>query len=397
VAGLSTDAIGPDPVEALFARVYRRTGRHYLESERASADFIAWSIETLLAYNLLGFGSEGGALRVLDGPVYDAWLDPWRRELRGLAVRLRRGYEVTRLEVRDGRIARAQLRTPRRPAVAHADWYVCALPVQRARRLWNPAVLRAAPPLGRMSRLENSDCTGMNFFLNRNAPVARGGYQTVDAPWAPVFLNQAQFFRRSFADSYGDGSVKDCISVALASWHRPGILYGKPVPDCTPDEYAREVWAQMKSHVNKPGEPPRLTDDMLVRWQVDDGIVRRRGKLVNEQPLVIPVVGTRGDRPDVATAIPNLLLAGDYVAGEWEIGHMEAACFAGRRAANAVLDRAGSHEEFAKTIGPYRPPEWEPLKRMDENRWRRGQRNVFDAEMSAEDFRALLARFSPPG
>lgn len=99
---------------------------------------------------------------------------------------------------------------------------------------------------------------------------------------------------------------------------------------------------------------------------------------MSEDPLVLPTVGTEGDRTEVETAIPNLLLAGDHVRGPFEVTNMEAANYSGRRAANAVLQRAGSREPAAVTIGPYRPPEWEPLKAIDEARFRAGLPNQFD-------------------
>jgi hypothetical protein len=162
------------------------------------------------------------------------------------------------------------------------------------------------------------------------------------------------------------------------------------VRDCTKDEYAWEIWSQLKSHINKPGDQPRLTDRMLVRWHVDDGITRRHGRLVTEQPLVIPVAGTRAARPRVGTAIDNLVLAGDYVDGEWEIGIMEAANYARRRAANAILDRAGSRESLARATGPYRPPELESVWAIDADRYRRGEPNLLDADLALDELRSIL-------
>jgi hypothetical protein len=69
---------------------------------------------------------------------------------------------------------------------------------------------------------------------------------------------------------------------------------------------------------------------------------------------------------------------------------METASFNGRRAANAVLVKAGSRESPAATIAPYRPPEWEAAKSVDEGRYRSGQPNVFDTEMGETELNRLL-------
>jgi hypothetical protein len=80
------------------------------------------------------------------------------------------------------------------------------------------------------------------------------------------------------------------------------------------------------------------------------------------------------------TAIPNLILAGDYLDGAWQVANMQAANYSGRRAANAILEASGSHESPAATTPPYRAPELEPLLRADEDRYRQGLPNEFDVD-----------------
>ena len=119
-------------------------------------------------------------------------------------------------------------------------------------------------------------------------------------------------------------------------------------------------------------------------------MIRKRGRLISEDPLVLPTVAERKHRPDVTTAIPNLLLAGDYLKSEWDVANMETASYNARRAVNALLDRAGSREPRAEAIERYRPPEWEPLKRIDAERYRRGQPNLLDTEMSSAELSQML-------
>ena len=64
--------------------------------------------------------------------------------LRKLGVRFHVGQTVEALEMRKGRIASARARDRRgRRRRIDADWFVCAMPVERARRLWSPRVLGA--------------------------------------------------------------------------------------------------------------------------------------------------------------------------------------------------------------------------------------------------------------
>jgi len=52
---------------------------------------------------------------------------------------------------------------------------------------------------------------------------------------------------------------------------------------------------------------------------------------------------------------------------------MDTASYNGRRAANTILERAGSHEPPAMAVQSYRPPEWEAFKRIDEERYYGGR------------------------
>jgi hypothetical protein len=264
-----------------------------------------------------------------------------------------------------------------------------ALPVERARELWSRSIVAADPRLERMHRLATDWMNGIQFFVREQTPLAKGHVIYYDSPWLVSSISQAQFWRRPFASTYGDGQVHDCISAIASEWNRPGVVFGKPARDCTPREIAREVWEQMKRHVNDMGEA-KLTDDRLHSWHLDPGLVWRDGRLHSEDPLVLPAVGSRPDRPDVATAIPNLVLAGDYLEGDWQVANMEAAHFNARRTVNAILEKSGSHESPCETIAPYRPPEWDAAKRLDEERYARGAPNVLDAYAERDVFETDL-------
>ena len=78
-----------------------------------------------------------------------------------------------------------------------------------------------------------------------------------------------------------------------------------------------------------------------MRWFLDPGIVfPNPSQAVNLEPLLINTVGSLADRPHAYTEIPNLFLAADYVRTGTDLACMESANEAGRRAANALLDRA---------------------------------------------------------
>ncbi|MEA2224370.1 MAG: hypothetical protein QOH83_2746 [Solirubrobacteraceae bacterium] len=376
-----------------YRRILINTFTEFVQASKASttsANFPCHVLECFV-YNLLGLNSNGPLIRALNRPTNEAFIDPWLGVLRGLGIGLRNHHELTGFELRGGRISGARVRSRHGASTVRADWYVCALPVERARRMWSPAILAADPQLARMQRLDTDWMSGMKFFLRARTPITKGTIGCADSPWAVTIVTQGQFWPVDFAATYGDGRAHDCLSAIVANWSAPGILYGKPARECSPDEVVSEVWEQIKRHVNDTGRAV-LTDDLLLSSDIDPGMLRRNGRLVCDDPLVLPSAGQRPDRPDVTTAIPNLLLAGDYLKSEAEVANMDAASYNARRAANAILDGAGSHETPAKVIGTYRPPEWEPLKRIDAQRYARGQPHVLDIHLPLAQLRTLLGQ-----
>ena len=61
--------------------------------------------------------------------------------------------------------------------------------------------------------------------------------------------------------------------------------------------------------------------------------------MTNLEPLLVNTAGSWADRPEAATAVPNLLLASDFVRTHTDLATMEGANEAARRAVNAILER----------------------------------------------------------
>jgi uncharacterized protein with NAD-binding domain and iron-sulfur cluster len=323
-------------------------------------------------YTYLG-RTSGAYDRVLDLPTNEAWIDPWVALLRRRGVKLRLGAELKHLEMRRGRIVSALVGNER----VEADWYVLAVPVEKAQWLLGGPILRADPRLEGLRKLQVRWQNGIQFFTREPVPIVRGHVLYIDSPWALSSISQAQFWEsRSFTRDYGDGSVRDCISVDIGDFNEPGIVYGKPARALRPAQIAHEVWEQMKRHLNDGGKTV-LRDDVVVRWVLDPGLVRRHGRFVNEDPLRISTPRTWTDRPGVTTAVPNLLLAADYVNVQIDTATMEGANEAGRRAANAIVAKAGSPAKPARVFDLYTPPEWEPYRAADAQAYALGLPNPF--------------------
>ncbi|MDX1511199.1 MAG: FAD-dependent oxidoreductase [Nitriliruptorales bacterium] len=353
------------------------------KSDDASAHFSARMFE-LFAYTVLGRGTDASLLRVFDAPTNEAWIDPWIRELERLGVDLRLGHTVERLHLSDGMVRAATVTTKRGTTHLTADWFVSALPIERAAGLWDRHVLRADPSLARIAALQTAWLNGLQIYLNELTPLAKGHVLCVDSPWVVSVIAQGQFWRKDFASSWGDGTARDCLSAVISNWNSPGVVFGKPARECSDEEILTEVWTQLKAHVNSE-RGAVLTDHLLHSFQIDPGLRRRRGMLHNEDPLTIPSVDSRRHRPEVTTEIPNLLLTGDFLKGDHLVGNMEAANVNSRRAVNALLEQAGSRESPAPIVDWYVPPEWAPAKEVDLIRWRQGKPHVLDSPLFDTD------------
>jgi hypothetical protein len=159
-------------------------------------------------------------------------------------------------------------------------------------------------------------------------------------------------------------------------------VFGKPARDCTPAQVARDAWEQLKAHLNDSGEQV-LRDDMLHSWHLDPAMrLNGHGGLHNDTPLFIQNPGSWAHRPDAATGIPNLFLAGEWIKTNINVTTMDGANQGGRKAANALLDTAGSRARHAQLWDLYVPPEYELFRRIDQDRYRRGEPNMFDPDQA---------------
>lgn len=324
-------------------------------------------------WNAMGTVPEYGHLdRLLSAPTNEAWIDPWAQLLRDLGVKFEMGWAAEALEISGGRITGARVVDGSgNRARAEADWFVAAMPAERAVSLWSPEILAADPGLERMNALVTDWMVGIQYFLRRPTPITPGHVAYLGSPWALTSISQAQFWRGDFAQRYGDGSAHDCLSVDISDWDTPGILYGRTAKQCTPEEIAREVWAQMAACLEDG--TGAIDENDIVSWFLDPGVKWGAGGVTNDTPLLINTAGSLANRPEAHTAIPNLFLAGDYVRNDIDLATMEGANESARAAVGALLQTAGSPAAPPALYKLHEPPELEPLRRIDADRYRAGQ------------------------
>jgi hypothetical protein len=253
--------------------------------------------------------------------------------------------------------------------------------------LFDGAVRSAAPELNGLDYLEYDYMNGIQFFLNRapRTPI-RGHAAYLASPWALTSIEQGLFWKRDLAATYGDGRLREILSVDISDFFTPGMLHGKPAVDCTADEIAAECWAQLKyaRNTNNSSGDVELADDMLIDWVLDPAVVFAASqRAVSTEPLLINTIGSLARRPSAATSISNLYLAADYVRCDIDLATMEGANEAGRQAANAILERTGSTAPRATLQGLWEPAEYAAAKQADDQRYQAGQPNLLDVVPAA--------------
>ena len=255
---------------------------------------------------------------------------------------------------------------------------VSAMPVERVVPTLTSDLLALDPGLRRLSALTTDWMVGIQFFLRSPVPVTKGHITFIDSPWALTALTQGQFWAdRVISRDYGDGEVVDILSVDISNWDAPGILHGKPGKECTRQEIADEVLAQVRAH-HTVGD--LLPEGIIHSWFLDPGVQWNAvaGRNTNQTPLLVNTVDSWSSRPTARTRVPNLVMSGDFVQTDIDLATMEGANESARHAVNAILDETGSTAPRATTYRLYDPPELALLKQTDKLLYRLGRRNVLD-------------------
>jgi 15-cis-phytoene desaturase len=340
------------------------------------------SMQLVLDYASTGVTND----RTMGGPSTEMWFEPWIAYLSSLGVRLHDSASVASIDTADGAITGVALQDGTR---AHADFYVLAVPLDVVPTLITPAMGAIDPAL---ERLRGADIdalvswmVGIQFFLYEDVRLVRGHTFYPDAPWGLTSISQPQFWGDLglFRRRYGGGDVGGLISVDVAEWNTPGTFVAKPANQCTPEEVAKEVWQQLKAGLNTNGanglDGDVLRDELLHSWHLDDDLDYSRGAPpVNRARLLVHPPGSWSLRPEAGTAIANLALASDYVRTFTNLATMEGANEAGRRAANAILDRSQSTAPRAGTWPLQEPATFDAWKRLDDYLYKAGHKHLFE-------------------
>lgn len=290
--------------------------------------------------------------RVLNAPTNVSWLTPWLAYLRKRGVDYHLDADVTQILMSGHNVSGVVVQEGGTERVATADQYVAAVPVERMAELLQrtPELEKADSTLSGIHRLATQTgwMNGIQLYMDRPLPLVNGHVTYVDTPWALTSISQGQFWKGVDLSQYGDGRVRDIISVDISDWNTPGIanpdgpgVAFRTARQCeTAEQIKNDVWAQLKRSLNVENYV-NLTDEMCIGWHLDGDIHLGPPWASNAEPLLVNRVHSWTLRPDAYSLIPNLYLASDYVRTNTSMATMEAANEAARRAVNAIIARSG--------------------------------------------------------
>jgi 15-cis-phytoene desaturase len=337
-------------------------------AETASVKTIG-AILIQLMLNQAGMGKQATD-RVLNGPTNEVWIDPWLTYLRSLGVDYHLNAQVESIEydAAGNQIQAVTVREDGKSSTVHGDYYVLAVPVEKAVPLITQPMMAQDPQLGRLQNLKTAWMVGIQFFLNKDVRIARAHSIYYDSAWALTSISQPQFWQGVDLSHYGDGSIRGILSVDISNWEADGnALHHKPAQKCTAQEVKEEVLAEIKMHLD-PSEAKEL-EESVIDWALDPGVkLPGTSGAENDEPLLINTTNSWQNRPEAVTKIPNLFLAADYVRTYTDLATMEGANEAARRAVNGIIEASRANVPLCKLWPLVEPKMFSLLKKYD--RWR---------------------------
>lgn len=278
-----------------------------------------------------------------NGPANQVWFRPWVEYLKEQGVKFYFNCEVKNINVINDKISNVQVQHENSNNVTtlFADYYVNGLSIEgfaKCLDTTNEIYLTKQKKLAIYSRQIQ---TQVLYYFDLPFDIDEPTIVVLpDTPWCLMFRHEGALWNLTKGD---------LLSVGIGIWSRKGIYHDKIASECTRQELAEEVWAQLR---NNPG----LLDNMkfeggsrlrtvkdLPDWNIwfsytydYDMSTGQRG-IDTWEPKFSNNQGTLALRPEIKDdTISNLLHATAYAKTDANIFCMESAAEAGRRAANFI-------------------------------------------------------------
>ncbi len=344
--------------------------------------------------------------RLLNGPTNDVWIDPWLDYLRNKGVNYYFDTTVKKFNLKNDNIHSVIIEQNGANKELTADYYISAVPVERFVELLDKDMLKADKTFKNIQQLSTSInwMNGIQFYLNKKTPINKGHIIHADTQWALTSISQQQYWKDIDLSCYGNGKVREILSVDISDWFTNG-LNGKKASECSIDEIKKETWEQLCKSINTEGKVI-LEESMIINSYLDRDIkIERVPKLklqsisydeinlnqklepdwagyvndiqecfqtINQEPLLVNRVNTWVLRPEAFTGVGNLFLASDYVRTNTDLATMEGANEAARRAVNCIITKSKIKAPLCKIWDLHEPMLLSLLRKKDKKNYAKG-------------------------
>lgn len=264
-------------------------------------------------------------MRILAGSLYERWIVPIQRRIEALGGRVHTEHRLERLTIAGGKLTALHVRGPAGAVeVAVRDrMVVLAVPCEKLWPLIDDDVIASVPEVANTRYLRSIPMAAANLYFDRRiGDMPKGHINLLGTTYALSFIDVSAYWPDA------TGSVLQVIASDVTA-----------LRDASP-AYAERA----------------IIGELLGRIDVGDARLVRTNFLPHtDEPLFMNDVGAWAYRPDAATSLPNLFLAGDYCRSAIDLVSMEGALSTGLLAAEAVRKAAGLAQPV-EVLVPETPP-----------------------------------------
>jgi uncharacterized protein with NAD-binding domain and iron-sulfur cluster len=313
--------------------------------EEGSAYVTINSISTLFK-RYLNLFSKDIYFPMMKEPSSDALYIHWERFLIQRGVKIFYHHKISKINSQGSalKIDELVVENPETTIKINADYYLFAVPIEVLHQLLPKKFTTKIPILEELSKSTYA-LNGIQLYLKGHYSIINGLSRYSDSAWdLSANLENTVLWPKTKLKH----PVKAVLSVAVANWGTVGVLYNKPITECSPDEIIDELVAQMGCH-----RTVKLTRKNIHRYHIDSCLVFSEDKsriIANNGKLYCVRAGRPLDEPRSDTPITNLFIAGDFVATGMHNGTMESANISGKLAANEIMKRAGYLNNFCAIL-----------------------------------------------
>lgn len=308
---------------------------------------------------------SNGGWSLLRGPSNEWWFDRWVAHLEEAGAEFHWKAPLEELHFDDETVTSA---TVAPDTTVQADIYVLATtPFSAAEVLARTPSLAKDEQLRKLPALiQDGPHTQVSFRIafdeGMSWPQERTAVALADSEFNITLFAVEQAWPSRTDLGEGVESLWTCTACVASV---PGPTSGKPLRNCTKEEFIEEVLAQILASegldlmIREANNGRGLRDFHIVATEVWPEWTFSPNGIVPAQPKWVTTTNTRPHRPDQATSIPNLVLAGAHTRTEADIWSIEGAVESGRRAAKV-------YEPDVVVKGQHKPVLFRTLALLDD-------------------------------